>query len=349
MRIVVVGASGNVGTSVLAALAADADIESIVGIARRKPRLEVPKARWAGADVASDPLEPHFRGADAVIHLAWAIQPSRDQQTLRRINVEGSARVFDAAAAADVPVLVYASSVGAYSEGPKDRAVDESWPARGIATSFYARHKAEVEILLDDFEARHDGMRVVRLRPGLIFKREAASEIRRYFAGPLLPSRLVQDRLIPIVPDVPRLRFQAVHADDVAQAYRLAVKTDVRGAFNIAAEPVLDPARLAELLGARRVKVPAAALRAGAAATWRLRLQPTPPGWIDMALAVPIMDIARARTELGWNPALSSADALLELLDGIRTSGGFPTPPLDPSAGGHMRVRELATGVGGRP
>ena len=349
MRIVVVGASGNVGTSVLAALAADSDVESVVGIARRRPQLEVPKTKWVAADVAADELTPHFRDADAVIHLAWAIQPSRDQQTLRRINVEGSARVFEAVAGADVPVLVYASSVGAYSEGPKDRAVDESWPARGIPTSFYARHKAEVESLLDEFEARHERIRVVRLRPGLIFKREAASEIRRYFAGPLLPSRLVRDRLIPVVPDVPRLRFQAVHADDVAQAYRLALKADVRGAFNIASEPVLDPAQLADLLGARRVKVPAGVLRGAAAATWRLRLQPTPPGWVDMALAVPIMDTSRARTELGWKPAFSSADALLELLDGIRTSRGFPTPPLDPSSGGPMRSRELATGVGGRP
>jgi len=349
MRIVVVGASGNVGTSVLAALAADSDVESVVGIARRRPQLEVPKTKWVAADVAADELTPHFRDADAVIHLAWAIQPSRDQQTLRRINVEGSARVFEAVAGADVPVLVYASSVGAYSEGPKDRAVDESWPARGIPTSFYARHKAEVESLLDEFEARHERIRVVRLRPGLIFKREAASEIRRYFAGPLLPSRLVRDHLIPVVPDVPRLRFQAVHADDVAQAYRLALKADVRGAFNIASEPVLDPAQLADLLGARRVKVPAGVLRGAAAATWRLRLQPTPPGWVDMALAVPIMDTSRARTELGWKPAFSSADALLELLDGIRTSRGFPTPPLDPSSGGPMRSRELATGVGGRP
>jgi UDP-glucose 4-epimerase len=348
MRIVVVGASGNVGTSVLAALAADDDVDSIVGIARRRPQVEVPKTEWVAADITVDDLQPHFAGADAVIHLAWAIQPSRDQQTLRRINVDGSTKVFEATARSSVPVLVYASSVGAYSEGPKDRAVDESWPARGIPTSFYARHKAEVEALLDDFEAGHEGIRVVRLRPGLIFKREAASEIRRYFAGPLLPSRLVSDRLIPIVPDVPRLRFQAVHADDVAQAYRLAVKTEVRGAFNIAADPVLDPERLAELLGAKRLKVPAAALRAGAAVTWRLRMQPTPPGWLDMALAVPIMDTTRARTELGWSPARTSADALLELLNGIHASRGFPTPPLDPHAGGPLRARELATRVGGR-
>ena len=348
MRVVVVGASGNVGTSVLAALAADDDVESIVGIARRLPRVEVPKTRWVTADVATDDLEPHLEGADAVIHLAWAIQPSHDSETLRGVNVDGSARVFDATARGQVPTLVYASSVGAYSAGPKDRAVDESWPTDGVPTSFYSRHKAAVERLLDEFEAEHDRVRVVRLRPGLIFKREAASEIRRYFAGPLLPSPLVRDRLMPVIPDVPGLRFQAVHADDVAQAYRLAVKGNARGAFNVAAEPTLDPERLAGLLGARRIKVPAGALRAGAALTWRLRLQPTPPGWLDMALAVPIMDTTRVRRELGWSPTVSSAAALLELIDGIRSRRGFPTPPLDPGSGGPMRVRELVTGVGGR-
>jgi nucleoside-diphosphate-sugar epimerase len=349
MRVVVVGASGNVGTSVLKALAANPEVESVLGLARRLPRLEVAKTEWAAADVTTAELTPHFRGADAVVHLAWAIQPARDQATVRRINVDGSRRVFEATAAAGVPSLVYASSVGAYSEGPKDRTVDESWPTNGIPTSFYARHKAEVERLLDDFEARHEAIRVVRLRPGLIFKREAASEIRRYFAGPMLPSRLVRDRLIPIVPDIPRLRFQALHADDVANAYCLAVASDVRGAFNVAAEPVLDPRRLAELLGARLVKMSRAALRGATAATWRLRLQPTPPGWIDMALAVPIMDTRRARDQLRWRPARKSEDALMELLEGIRASQGFPTPPLEPRAGGPLRVRELATGVGGRP
>src|SRR5256885_5958447 len=104
--------------------------------------------------------------------------------------------------------------------------VDESWPTDGVRTSFYSRHKAEVERLLDAFEAEHASVRVVRLRPGLIFKRGAASGIRRLFAGPLLPSPLVRKELIPVVPDVPRLRFQAVHSLDVGEAYRLAAIGD---------------------------------------------------------------------------------------------------------------------------
>jgi UDP-glucose 4-epimerase len=348
MRVVVTGATGNAGTSTLEALGADERVDSIVGIARRRPEIEMPKVEWVAADVRSADLVSLFRGADAVIHLAWLIQPSRDEQELESVNVIGSERTFGAAAEAGVPRLIYASSVGAYSPGPKDRLVDESHPTDGIETSFYARHKAATERILDRLESSSDSISVIRLRPALIFKREAASGIRRLFAGPFLPNALVNRTLIPIVPAIPGLRFQAVHSLDVGDAYRRAVFSEADGAFNIAADPVLDPGRLGKLLGARPVKLPGGVLRAATGATWRLRLQPTPPGWLDMALNVPLMSSDRAKQTLGWEPRRSSEDALLELLDGLRRGQGFPTPPLDPGTGGRLRVREIATGVGAR-
>jgi len=349
MRVVVIGASGNVGTSLLRALADEPAVDSILGLARRVPKLEFPKTEWRRADITESPLRPHFDGADAVVHLAWLIQPGRDKQQLRAVNVDGSARVFRAAASAGVGSLVYASSVGAYAAGPKDRRVDESWPTTGIGSSFYSRHKAEVERLLDRFEDEHPNTRVVRLRPGLIFKREAASGIRRLFAGPLLPNALVQRRLIPVVPAHPRLVFQAVHSYDVGDAYRLAlVREQARGAFNVAAEPVLDSDELGRVLGARPLRVPAAVLRGGAALSYRLRLQPSEPGWVDMGLGAPLMDSSRARSELGWLPQRSASDALLDLLDGMREGAGLETPPLEPGGAGPLRLREFTSGVGAR-
>jgi UDP-glucose 4-epimerase len=327
MRVVVTGATGNVGTSVVRALAADERVSEIVGVARRHPDWSAPKTRWEQADVSSSALEPVFAGADAVIHLAWLIQPSRDEQALAATNVGGSKRVFEAVAAAGVRSLVYASSIGVYSPGPKDRRVGEDWPTEGIPTSFYSRHKAAVERALDELEVAHPQLRVVRLRPGLIFKREAGEEIRRYFAGRLLPRRLVRPDLLPFVPDIPGLALQAVHTDDVAEAYRLAVVTPAaRGAYNVAAEPVLDVPALCRLLHARPVRVPAAVVRALAAATWRLHLQPTPPGWLDMGLQGPVMDTTRAREELGWAARHDAGDTLLELLDGIRTGARLGRP-----------------------
>ena len=60
------------------------------------------------------------------------------------------------------------------------------------------------------------------------------------------------------------------------------------------------------------------------------------------------MDAARARRELGWRPRHSAKETLLELLDGMRDGAGFGTPPLDPRAGGPLRLRELLSGLGGR-
>jgi UDP-glucose 4-epimerase len=348
MQVVVVGASGNAGTSLLEALAPEDAVESIVGICRRTPRATFPKTRWAEAAIETDDLVPHFRGTDAVVHLAWRIQPSRDLPALRRTNVDGSARVFRAAAEAGVPTLVYASSVGVYSPGPKDRRVDEAWPRDGVRTSFYARHKAEVERLLDRFEEEHADIRVVRMRPGLIFKRQAASEIRRLFLGPFLPNPLMRPGLLPFIPDVPDLRFQVVHSLDVGEAYRLALVREVRGAFNLAADPVLDPPQLGRIFNRPLLRVPAGLLRGAAGLTWRMRLQPTPAGWIDLALGVPLMDTTRAASELGWRPRRTADDALLELVEGIRRGEGVDTPPLSPESGGPARTRELASDVGGR-
>jgi len=347
MRVIVTGATGNVGTSVIEALSDSPQVDEAVGLARRRPAWNPLKTSWVDADILCSDLVENFRGADVVIHLAWAIQPSHDADTLERINITGSGRVFDAVAAAGVPKLIYASSVGAYSRGPKDREVDESWPVEGTPTSFYARHKAAVEAMLDRFELENPATKVVRLRPALIFKGDAATEIRRLFIGPFLPGFMIRSSLIPAVPELRGLRFQAVHSADVGQAYLRAALADAEGPFNIAAEPTIGSAELAEVLDTRTFPVPAPLVRRLADLSWRLRLQPTPPGWLDMALNVPLMSSARAREKLGWEPRFSAIEALEDLLQGLRRGQGFSTPPLE-KAGVGGRLDEVRTGVGAR-
>ncbi|HEX2053428.1 MAG TPA: NAD-dependent epimerase/dehydratase family protein, partial [Actinomycetota bacterium] len=293
-------------------------------------------------------LVPLVSGADAVVHLAWAIQPSRDLEVLRATNVTGSRRVFDAVDRAGVPNLVYASSIGAYSPGPKDRKVKEDWPTNGIPTSFYSRHKAEVERLLDDLEARAPHIRVVRLRKAVILKAEAACGIRRLFLGPFIPTTLAKPSRIPALPHIKGIRTQFVHSYDVGEAYRLALVKDVRGPFNVAADPVLDFKTIAKLLDARPVTVPRWLARGATDITWRLHLQPSPVGWFDMAAQTPLLDSTRAREELGWTPRHSSVDALLDFLDGLHNHNCLPTPPLARGTGGPFRLREILSGVGAR-
>lgn len=348
MRVVVVGASGNVGTSVLEALAGESAVDQVIGVARRLPVDGAAKTDWVSADIRTDDLETIFAGADCVVHLAWLIQPSRDVDLLDEVNIGGSMRVFEAAAAAGVGSLIVASSVGAYSAGPKDHEVDESWATGGISSCYYSRQKVAMERGLDRIERENPEMRVVRFRPAIILKGDAASGIRRLFVGPLLPNLLVRKALIPVVPDTRRLALQIVHSEDVGDACRRAIVGDARGAFNLAAEPVVDTDFLADALGARPVPVHAGLLRAAAALTWRLRLQPTDPAWLDMGLGTPLLDSSRARTELGWSPRHSSRETVDEFIEALRAGRDHDTRPLDAGTGGPFRVREFLSGVGKR-
>ncbi|MEW2136404.1 NAD-dependent epimerase/dehydratase family protein [Streptomyces sp. NPDC005409] len=326
----VVGATGNVGTSVVQACADSPAVGSVLGLARRIPQWHPAKTSWAAVDIGRDApdLVPLLAGADAVIHLAWMFQPTHHPAQTWQTNVLGSVRVFEAVATAGVPALIHASSVGAYSPGPKDRAVDESWPTHGWPQAAYTREKAYLERVLDAYERSHPEVRVVRMRPAFLFKRTSASEQRRIFAGRFLPSWLLRPGMIPAVPDLTGLCFQALHTDDAASAYLAAATRNVQGPFNLAADPPLDAEALAGILHARRFTFPTAPVRAALAAAWRLHLVPASPDLFDAVLRLPLMDAARARAELAWQPRHSAVEAVEEFLTGLREGAGMATAPL---------------------
>ena len=343
MRVVIVGATGNAGTALLRALAEEPAVTSVVGIARRLPDRDAPpydSAEWVTADVAStEPdsvvvarLAEAFRGADAVVHLAWCIQPNRDRDLLRRTNVEGTRRVAAAVVEAGVPHLVVASSVGAYSPVDDDEPRAEDWPAGGIASSHYSVDKAAQERVLDDLERAHPEVTVARVRPALVFQALAGAEVSRLFVNAWLP-RALKLGLPPVLPLPAGLRMQAVHAHDLADAYRRILLQRAGGAFNVAADDTLFAQDLADVVGhGHHVPLPPMAVRAAVLAAWRSRLVAADPGWLDMAMNVPVLDTARARTELGWRPVHTAAQAVQEILAGMREGLGTGSAPLQPAA-----------------
>jgi nucleoside-diphosphate-sugar epimerase len=349
MDVVVVGATGNVGTAVLDALSADPVVGRIRAVARRSPGRTWPKTSFHPADVAAADLTAIVAGADAVVHLAWLFQPARRATVTWEVNVGGSNRLFEAVVRQRVPVLVYSSSVGAYTPAP-GKEVDESWRTDGLPTAAYGREKAYVERLLDTVEASDPARRVVRIRPGFVFQRAAGPEQLRLFGGPLVPPSLLEPGALPLLPFPRRLRFQGVHAADLAQAFRLAVTGDgARGAYNVAADPVIDGAVLARILGARLVPVPRPLVRAALALAWTAHVVPVPPPMLDLAFGLPIMRTDRARRELGWVPQHSAAEALAEALAGMAGGAGGGTAPLagrPPLAGAGRLSRARRPGRG---
>lgn len=337
MRVVIVGATGNIGTSLLRRFQQEADPHQLVGLARRPPDTSVEPYRgveWRKANIADEASVPDlvnaFAGADAVVLLAWKLQPNRDEREMWQTNVRGTARVLKAAATARVPHLVYLSSIAAYSPGPRRRRVSEDWPTGGIHTSHYSRQKAINERVFDKFEAENPDVLVTRIRPGLVFQRGSGAQEARIFFGPLLPLGWLNTVRPPIVPIPRKAVTQDVHASDLADALFRAIDRRAGGAFNIAAEPVLTPERIASVVGGRWVPVRFAAVRALVWATWKLRLHATDPGWLDIAANAPMMSTDRARRVLGWEPKVSSLDALAEILAGAADHAGIAgSPPLE--------------------
>ncbi|MFB2579673.1 NAD-dependent epimerase/dehydratase family protein [Herbiconiux sp. P15] len=334
MRIVIIGASGNLGTALLRRAAREPDTE-LVGVSRRRPGHAEPyaSATWHTIDIGSPSAPARLRvalhGADAVVHLGWALQPNHREPVMARTNVGGTRAVLDAAAAVGVPHVLVASSVGAYSFGPKHSRVSEDWPTGGLQTSHYSRHKAINERAMDVFEEENPETVLTRLRPGLVFQPDAAREIAHLFAGRHIPVQLLGlIRHLPVLPLPTSLISQAVHSDDVAEAFWLAISRRAGGAFNIAAEPVLGPSEIAAALGVpRTVPFRRGVLRAIVALSWRLRLQASDPGWIDIATSVPVMSTDRARRELGWEPTVSSTEALRAIADAFAVNRGLPGSP----------------------
>jgi len=336
MRILITGASGNMGTALLRRLAGEPGVE-VVGVARRPPpadREPYAGVEWLRCDLgdrdAVATLRPALEGVDAVVHLAWAIQPNRDREATARTNITGTRHAVEAVVAAGVPHLVHLSSLGVYSPGAKEPRIGEDWPTGGIRSSFYSRDKVAMERLLDRVERQRPGLAVTRVRPTLVLQGAAASAIRRYFLGPLLPVRLVGRVGVPALPLPAGLRFQVVHAEDVADALWRILDRRATGAFNLVAEPPVEPEDLARLLGGVRLPAPGSAVRGLTWLSWRLGLQPTDPGWVDMVLSVPLLSGRRAREELGWEPRHEPLATLRELLDGMVAGTGTASPVLRP-------------------
>src|SRR3954447_17539222 len=344
LRVAVTGASGNVGTAVLRRLAdPDAGVAEVRGLARRQPPSVAPYdgVRWFSADLgdpAAESVLPEFlAGVDAVVHLAWALLPDRQPEVLERTNVEGTRRVLAAAGAAKVPHVVHMSSLGTYAAGPAHHPVGEDWPTTGIPSSTYSTQKARCEQELRRFSSRHPETTVALTRPTLVLQPDAASEIGRYFLGPILfpLARAVPGpvaRLLPL-PLPGELRLSFVHADDVADAIARILDRRAPGPFNLAAPPIFDADGLARAVGARRVPVPTIVLRTGMQVAFLSRVLQLEAGWLDMGLGVPPLDTSRARIQLDWRARHRGGDLLREFVAALGRGEGGSGPLLHGGTG----------------
>ncbi|HEV2954858.1 MAG TPA: NAD(P)H-binding protein, partial [Xanthobacteraceae bacterium] len=205
MRVMVVGASGLIGSAVCARLAARGD--RILAIVHRPADLGLVPGDVIQIDLAAATeaeWATHLSGVDAVVNCAGLLQDSPGEST-HGVHAAGAAALFRACERAGVRRVVHVSAVG----------VDRATPTEFSRTKL-AGDQALMERDLD----------WVILRPSVVIGRAA-------YGGSALMRALAAAPIAPIMPDTGPL--QIVHLDDVVDAAMFFLLPDapVRRAFDI--------------------------------------------------------------------------------------------------------------------
>ena len=328
LTVAITGPTGEMGRAVVAALERSRDVGRILGMARRP--FDPGSAGWKKVVYRQGDVLDRRRvaalveEADVLVHLAFMIMGNAKQS--RRVNLDGSRYVFEAAVAAGVPRLVYASSVAAYGfwrDAPLP--LTEDVPARGTAEHYYSAQKAEVEQVLAD--TLHDTRTAAYVfRPCIVAGPDAPllidslpySQISERLPGPVLSLLDGVPILRPVLPD-PGVPFQLVHHDDVATAIRAGVLgRGEPGIYNLAGPGEMTVKTLAQELGWYSIPVPDLAVDAANQMVSRLGFLPAQAQWIAAFREPVIMSSAKAHRLLRWRPRHDALETLRETITASR-------------------------------
>jgi UDP-glucose 4-epimerase len=332
LTVAVTGPTGELGGSLIDALEASRAVGAVRGMARRP--FDPAAAGWRKATYQRGDildrghLAELFDGADVVVHLAFAIFGDREET--RRINLEGSRNVFEAAVEVGVGRLVYASSVAAYGFHPENpQPLTEETPAIGSSRFYYSAQKAELEESLDEILAGSE-LGAYVFRPCIVAGPRATMLIEQTVGAARLGDptprlrRHVLDRiplLRPILPDA-GVPLQLVHHDDVAAALAAAVEGQGEpGAYNLAGDGEILIADIAGALGWRSVRVPRPALGVGTTVAGRLSFINPQLEWATALTTPVLMDTTKAREQLGWVPRFDASETLMQTAVSARETG----------------------------
>jgi len=307
VTVAVTGVSGFLGQRLLPLLDADPEVGRIVGFDVRDSQRRARRLEMHRLDIASAELKPLFEGVDVLVHLAAVVDPLPDAGFESRVNVEGTRHVLDAAAGVGVAKVVRLSTAAVYGAWPDNPVpLAETATLRPNPGFGPAVQAAEVERLLSEWRDAHPGVVATTLRAAPILGTGANHLWARVLAG--RPPIRVRGAAPPV---------QVVHVDDVAAALLLAVRTDLPGVFNVAADGWLaaDDARAVrhERLVAA---LPAELLERVLRRLWSTGLGDLPPAALAYLEHPWVVANDRLRAA-GWVPRHTNEETLVETIDAL--------------------------------
>jgi UDP-glucose 4-epimerase len=329
--VAITGPTGDIGRALLRRLDKAPEVDRIIGMARRPfdpAELGLAKTEYRQGDILDEEsISGLVEDADVLVHLAFIIIGSHDET--RRVNLEGTRNVFDAAVSGGVKRFVYTSSVAAYGfheENPQP--LTEEVAPKGTEKFYYSAQKAELERELHKMVDRSEVEAYV-FRPCIVAGPDALTMISAMLEQLQLGGRLPQITsflnsvpfLKPVLPD-PGTPFQLVHHDDVAQALVAAITgRGEPGIYNLAGEGTISFGDYASAIGWYSVPIPHFALEVTAEVISHIPFAPAELQWINAARVPVLMDTTKAQEKLGWEPAYDTRETLLEMVETAREEG----------------------------
>ena len=296
MRYVITGGAGYIGSRLVDFLSRREDTEKIVVCDVAAPRGYVPKTEFERVDVRDrDGVRATLERAkpDALVHLAFILNPSHDEALMYDIDVNGTHNVLEAAAAAGTQQVLVTSSGVAYGAFPDNPVpLTEEDPVRGVPAFSYARDKTESDRICQLWAAKYPERTMTIVRPCIVF----GPNVNNYLV------RLWTKQPFAADPGTLDNDIQFVHEDDVVEAITELLVGGHGGAFNVAGDGLMTSRECAEMIGSPIRRMPERAYRGLARAMWNVRLSEAPPGSVDFALYPWIVSNEKLKRETGWSP-----------------------------------------------
>jgi UDP-glucose 4-epimerase len=301
MRYVITGGSGYIGSRLVDHLSRRQDTERIVICDVAPPHGYKPKTEFRKLDVRDREAVRRTleeSRADALVHLAFILNPVHDEHFMYDVDVNGTHNVLEAAGEAGTrQVLVTTSSVayGAFPDNPEPLTEDD--PVRGVASFSYARDKTESDRLCQLWAAKYPDRTMTIVRPCIVF-------------GPNVDNYLVRIWTnTPFQADAGHLdrHIQFVHEDDVVEAVIGLLHGKEGGAFNVAGDGLMTLRECAEVAGMPIRRMPLWAYRTLARVFWRLRIAESPPGQVEFAVHPWVISNEKVKST-GWKPRYTSRE-----------------------------------------
>jgi len=274
---------------------------NVVGVDRRPMATRAKDIVHAKVDIRRKALENVFRKyrPTSVIHLGVMHNPRQSVEDHHTFNVVGTMRLLEHCVKYGVKKVVVLSSANVY--GPRvdtSGFISEDHPLLGAQTFPELRDLVAVDMLVQGFFWRHPDIETVILRPVHILGRVRNA-----------PSNYL--RLNP----VPKLMgfdpmMQPIHEEDVVKALGLALKSGVRGIFNLSGPGQLPLSMAITEVGSKVLSLPEPIARIVMRRLWNWRLTNFPPPELDHIKFPCLVDGTRAVKEMGYAPSRNLKDTL---------------------------------------